>query len=88
MRIFSIVAIAAGILAGAAIGTTLPLHAGTMPFKTPNQLRGTCSAAGGNYSAPDTAGVYVSSRGRRRDRLRRQRQLCREPATPLRRERS
>ncbi len=59
MRISSIALIVAAIIAGGALGTTLPLHAGTMPFKTPSQLKGTCMAAGGNYTAPGAAGVYA-----------------------------
>ncbi len=30
-----------------------------MTFKTPNQLRGMCTTAGGNYTAPSAAGVYA-----------------------------
>ena len=56
MRIFTICATVA-VLAGAA--SMQPARAGTMPFKTPNQLKGSCDAAGGNYSAPGTAGVYA-----------------------------
>jgi hypothetical protein len=51
--------IVAAVLVGAAFGTALPVPAGTMQFKSPNQLKGTCTAAGGNFSAPGAAGVYA-----------------------------
>jgi hypothetical protein len=58
MRITNAYAVAA-VLVGAAFGTTLPVPAGTMSFKTPHQLKDTCAAAGGSFSAPGAAGVYA-----------------------------
>ena len=45
-------------LAGAVCALALPVQAGTISFKTPNQLKGSCTAGRGDYTAPGQAGVY------------------------------